>query len=146
MSLNRIELDCSPEDVFAVLSDGWCYATWVVGASRIRSVDTAWPAEGARIHHSVGVWPALLDDTTSSIECDPPHRLALTVRAWPTGEGRVIISCTDLGGTTEVTMEEYPTKGPARLVPAPVTDRMLHWRNSEALRRLGYLAERKARD
>ena len=27
---------CSPEAVFDVLSDGWSYATWVVGAARDR--------------------------------------------------------------------------------------------------------------
>jgi hypothetical protein len=47
-------VDASSEDVMAVLIDGWTYAEWVVGASRIRDVDKDFPAPGARIHHSVG--------------------------------------------------------------------------------------------
>ena len=34
------------EAVWAVLADGWQYATWVVGASRVRAVDAGWPQGG----------------------------------------------------------------------------------------------------
>ncbi len=54
-----------PEAVWEVLADGWVYTGWVVGASRMRAVDPAWPVPDARLHHSVGGWPLLLDDTTS---------------------------------------------------------------------------------
>ena len=37
MAVQR-RLNCSPEQVFAVLCDGWTYPVWVVGASRMRSV------------------------------------------------------------------------------------------------------------
>src|SRR3712207_7075993 len=36
MAVNFRHLDCTPEDVFSVLADGWLYPSWVVGASRIR--------------------------------------------------------------------------------------------------------------
>ena len=36
------------EAVWAVLADGWQYATWVVGASRVRAVDAGWPRAGTR--------------------------------------------------------------------------------------------------
>jgi hypothetical protein len=36
-----------PEQVFDVLSGGWLHPVWVVGASRMRAVDDAWPKEGA---------------------------------------------------------------------------------------------------
>ena len=39
MSRNTRMMSCTPQDVFDVLSDGWSYATWVVGAARIRDVD-----------------------------------------------------------------------------------------------------------
>ena len=39
MAVNFRHLDCAPEDVFRVLADGWLYPSWVVGASRIRSVE-----------------------------------------------------------------------------------------------------------
>ena len=58
------DIDATPDVVFDVLADGWVYAAWVVGASRVRSVDAGWPREGTRIHHSVGAWPLLVHDTT----------------------------------------------------------------------------------
>ena len=40
---------CPPQAVLDVLSDGWTYATWVVGTSRLRSVDARLPrARGPR--------------------------------------------------------------------------------------------------
>ena len=71
MATNELEADCSPAAVFAVLADGWLYPTWVVGASRMRDVDDRWPEPGSRLHHSVGAWPALLDDITESLEWQP---------------------------------------------------------------------------
>ena len=146
MSRTTRHMQCSPEDVFDVLSDGWVYATWVVGAARIREVDRDWPAAGAQIHHSVGLWPLLLSDTTVVERVDAPREMQLRVRAWPAGEGRVVIRCVPSArGGTEVTMEERGTSGPAALVPAQVQDVALHLRNTEALRRLSYLAESRAR-
>lgn len=138
-------MECTPDDVFAVLEDGWSYGTWVVGAARIRDVDADWPRAGSRIHHSVGAWPLLLSDTTEVEAVDAPNLLQLRVRAWPTGEGRVLLTCERRGRQTEVALEERAVSGPAKLLPAPVQDLMLHPRNVEALRRLAYLAENHAR-
>lgn len=55
------ETKASPQRVWEVLADGWRYPGWVVGASGMRAVDPEWPAPGARIHHSVGLWPFLID-------------------------------------------------------------------------------------
>ncbi|WP_324188972.1 SRPBCC family protein [Nocardia farcinica] len=54
MSDAEIIVPADIERAFAVLSDGWLYAGWVVGASHIRDVDPDWPGVGSRIHHSVG--------------------------------------------------------------------------------------------
>ena len=81
-------VNAEPADVWAVLADGWLYALWVVGAARMREVDDSWPAVGARLHHSVGTWPMLVDDTTSVLEVEPGRRLKLRARAWPAGEAR----------------------------------------------------------
>ena len=43
MAINHRTMSCPPESVFAVLADGWLYPSWVVGASRMRDVDPAWP-------------------------------------------------------------------------------------------------------
>lgn len=134
---------CTPDDVFGVLADGWSFANWVVGAARIRAVDDGWPEPGSRIHHSVGVWPALISDTSSVLEWNPPHHMTLTVRAWPAGQGKVTLECTPESGGTLVTMSEDVTTGPARLVPGPVRRPFLHVRNLESLRRLAYLAEHR---
>src|SRR6478752_3157184 len=64
-------LQAAPETVWEVLSDGWLFPVWVVGASRMREVDDHWPEPGARLHHSVGAWPVLLDDETEVLESVP---------------------------------------------------------------------------
>jgi hypothetical protein len=47
------------------------------------------------------------------------------------------------GAGTRVRIEEDATSGPGRLVPGPVRQAGLKWRNVEALRRLAFLAERR---
>jgi len=112
-------MNCTPEDVLGVLEDRWPYGKWVVGAARIRNVDGHWPDAGSKIHHSVGAWPILLSDETTSERVDPPHFLQLKVKAWPTGEGRVILRCHPHSiGQTEVVIEEQAVSGPA---PRPGT-------------------------
>ena len=141
MSRNVRVLRCSPEDVFRVLGDGWLYPSWVVGASRMREVDEAWPAAGAQLHHSVGVWPALIDDSTVVEAYDPPRRMVLKARGWPLGEARVTIDVKARGDGSVVRIQEEAVAGPATFVPAPVMDALLRWRNAETLHRLAYLAE-----
>ena len=136
---------CSPEAVFDVLSDGWSYATWVVGAARIRRVDEGFPAPGSKVHHSIGLWPVLLSDDTEVEEFDPPRKAQLLARAWPGGEARVILTCEPVEQGTKVTMRERVVNGPASLIPGIVQDAMLRARNLESLTRLGFLAERAAR-
>ena len=145
MSETTRVINASPEAVFDVLRDGWTYASWVVGAARIRAVDPSFPAEGSKIHHSVGAWPVMLSDETVVEKVDVPHLLQLKVKAWPTGEGRVTITCEPQGGETLVRIVETAISGPAKLIPAPVESMLLRLRNVEALKRLAYLAEGGAR-
>ncbi|GGM82205.1 polyketide cyclase [Terrabacter tumescens] len=142
MSTTTRTIHATPDAVFDVLSDGWSYSQWVVGASRVRDVTPGWPAEGSHIHHSVGAWPMLIDDATTVRACERPALLELTVRAWPSGEGIVRISCRPNGAGTDVTMEEDATKGPATLFPKAARDLVLDRRNRESLQRLAILAER----
>ncbi|MFD3443327.1 SRPBCC family protein [Microbacteriaceae bacterium 4G12] len=146
MAVNFRHLDCTPEDVFRVLADGWLYPSWVVGASRIRSVEESWPGEGARIHHSFGVWPAVIDDTTSIVEWDPPRRAVFKARGWPVmGEARVVLEVEPRNGGSLVRIEEDAIVGPATLVPRPIRTAGIRYRNTETLQRLAYIAEGKAR-
>jgi uncharacterized protein YndB with AHSA1/START domain len=134
-------IEATSEQVWAVLSDGWLYAGWVVGASRIREVDPRWPAEGATIAHSVGSWPLLLDDDTEVLTCRPGRLLRLLARTRPLGEALVEIEVSarpGLGSCT-VQLREDAVSGPGMLVPAPLRQLALAPRNRESLRRLDYL-------
>ena len=141
MAVTSRDMTCAPEAVFAVLSDGWLLGLWVVGASRIRDVDPTWPAPGSKVHHSVGTWPAVLNDSTSVQSVDPGRYLRLRARAWPAGEADVQISIADHGSGCRVTITEDAVKGPGRFVPQPLRAALLHLRNRESLRRLAYLAQ-----
>jgi uncharacterized protein YndB with AHSA1/START domain len=141
MSTTTRTVSASPEQVWEVLSDGWLYPLFVVGASRMREVDDTWPAVGSRLHHSVGTWPLLIDDTTEVLEVDEGRRLLLKARGWPAGEAHVEISLEPSGDTTVVTIVEDATAGPGLLVPKPARDVQLHWRNVETLRRLAFVVE-----
>jgi uncharacterized protein YndB with AHSA1/START domain len=132
-------------DVWAVLADGWLYPLWVTGASRMREVDQDWPEVGARLHHSVGSWPVLIDDTTSATRCEPGRRLSLQARAWPTGEATVDLQLEPDPGGTKVTMTEDASRGPGRLVPGVVRKPLLRWRNEESLERLALVVENRQR-
>lgn len=141
MARNVRTMACTPGAVFRVLENGWLYAGWVTGASRIRDVDAAWPTPGTKIHHSVGVWPALLNDESESLEWEPDRRFVLRARGWPAGEAQVRIEVDEHPDGCRVQIDEYAVKGPARLVPAAIADTALYVRNVETLRRLAFLAE-----
>jgi uncharacterized protein YndB with AHSA1/START domain len=136
-------MGASPERVWAELSDGWMFTGWVVGASHIRGVDPGWPQPGTRLHHQVGAWPITVNDTTQSIEADPPHRLVLQARAWPVGEARIVLTLTPDGDGTIVEMTEWPTDGSAKWLHSPVQDALLKKRNVESLERLACLVENR---
>ncbi len=136
-------LHATPTQVWRVLADGWLYPLWVVGATRMREVDDTWPAVGSRLHHSVGAWPAVLDDETEVLDCRPEELLSLRAKGWPVGEARVDVHLVPQGTGTVVSLDEDATSGPGRLVPYPVRAPLVAWRNTEALRRLAFLAERR---
>ncbi|HEY0815657.1 MAG TPA: SRPBCC family protein [Pseudonocardia sp.] len=130
------------DQVFAVLADGWTYPLWVVGASHMRAVDADWPAVGSRLHHSVGLWPLLIEDSTEVLAMTPDRRLVLKAKLWPTGAARVELELSpDLDGTI-VTMREQAMSGPARLIPPAVQHALLVPRNHETLARLDAIVRR----
>jgi uncharacterized protein YndB with AHSA1/START domain len=140
---NTRVMSVPPEKVWEVLADGWLYPLWVVGATRMREVDAGWPAPGTRLHHSVGVWPLVVDDDTEVLACEPGTSLTLEAQAWPAGAAHVVLTLEPHPDGTTVSISEDVVKGPAALVPKPARAPMLKWRNSETLRRLAYLAERR---
>lgn len=143
MTTNKRLVEATPEHVWEVLADGWLYPLWVVGATRMRDVDDSWPRVGAKLHHSVGVWPLMLNDNTEVLEAVPGSMIRLRARAWPAGEAEVKITLNPAGVQTEVVIEEDVVNGPSVLVPEPLRAAPLKWRNTETLQRLAYLAERR---
>jgi hypothetical protein len=141
----RRDVNATASALWAVLSDGWLYPTWVVGASRMRSVDAAWPGVGAQLHHSVGVWPMLIDDTTTVLVSVPKRELVLRARGWPLGEADIRLTITEHNGSCEVEMAEDAVSGPGTLVPGPARTASIAPRNTESLLRLAYVAEGRSR-
>jgi hypothetical protein len=137
MSTIKMTVPATPDELFNVLADGWMYAGWVVGASHIRDVDTQWPQKGALVHHTVGVWPLTVSDTTEVLAVEPDRLLELDARAWPAGRARVRIELIPDGQRrTRIVMTENVAGGPAQLIPKPVMDPLIGVRNRESLRRL----------
>ena len=145
MSTTSRTIAATPDQVWSVLADGWLYPLFVVGAARMRAVDDTWPAVGSRLHHSVGTWPVLIDDTTEVLEVEEGRRILLLARAWPAGQAHVDITVRPDGASSVVTIEEQATAGPGALIPKPVQDVQLHARNIETLRRLAFVVEGRAR-
>jgi hypothetical protein len=132
-----------PDRVWAVLSDGWLYPVWVVGATHMRDVDAGWPHEGARLHHQVGAWPVLLADTTQVVQSEQSNRLVLQARAWPVGEARIDITIESHPDGALVRMAEAPTHGRARWLDNPLLRKLLVARNNESLERLAAIVENR---
>ncbi|MFG1660311.1 SRPBCC family protein [Micromonospora chersina] len=130
-----------PERIFAVLADGWSYASWVVGAAHIRAVDDRWPAVGARVHHRVGPWPLQIEDQTVVRQMEPNRLLELDAHAGPLGIARVRLALEPVSAdTTRVRMGWKAAAGAARFVPEAVLALMLRPRNSETLHRVEDIA------
>ncbi|WP_347109011.1 SRPBCC family protein [Paenarthrobacter sp. S56] len=128
-------------DVWKVIADGWLYSGWVVGASRIRAVDDAWPQPGSKLHHSVGAWPLLINDSTSVTSVVPGRSLELLARGWPVGEAKVLLTLEEVPGDgCRVSISEDAVRGPGKLVPKVLRDPLIDVRNRETLRRLELMA------
>jgi hypothetical protein len=144
VAVTRRVIPTTPENVFAVLADGWTYSDWVVGTAHIRSVDPHWPEPGSRLHHKAGPWPVSLRDHTTSVSCEPPFSLVVRPHLWPLGEATVTVLLAPVGdAATEVVMIEKFDAGPMRWMRTKVDDLLLHYRNRESLRRLADLAVRR---
>ncbi|MEH3139804.1 MAG: SRPBCC family protein [Mycobacterium kyogaense] len=141
------DTSASRHDVWDVIADGWTYSQWVVGNSRMRAVDATWPAPGSTIHHSIGVWPLVLNDSTVVESCDPERKLVLIANGRPFGKARVTLRLSDLdGGGCRIEMAEVPVSPPLNLLPKQVALAAAFPRNRETTWRLAAMAERRTRD
>ena len=141
MAVTETWVDASPEAVFEVLADPRSYAHWVVGATRTRAADAAWPRPGTRFHHTQGLFGIGLRDNTEVIASNPPRQLVLEARIRPLAVNKVELRLRPRGSGTRVTMVEYPIGGMAAMVDNPLMDKLIHLRNLESLRRLRRMAE-----
>ena len=142
MSVSRL-VHVSPERAWTELTDAWVYTSWVVGATHIRNVDDNWPEPGSKLHHTVGPWPLMIKDHTEVLEAEPPRRLVLNARAWPVGEARIELNLDPVAEGTQITMMEWPVRGPGAWARNPLMDALLRARNRESLGRLAALVENR---
>lgn len=143
MAVVERHIAASPQDVFAVLANGWYYSGWVVGTSHMRAVEASWPAAGSRLFHASGVWPAALRDETQAEEVSPPNLLVMTARGRPFGQARVEVTLTSSDGGTLARLSEAPVSGPGKWIHNPFNERLLVRRNIESLARLAAIAEQR---
>jgi hypothetical protein len=129
--------------VWDVIADGWTYSQWVVGNSRMRAVDPAWPSPGSTISHSIGIWPLVINDVTICEECVPLERLVLLAKGRPLGAARITLRLSDIDGGCRIDMSEVPVGGPMKYLPHRVALAAAWPRNRECTWRLAALAERR---
>ena len=140
MTVTR-DIAATRQRVWDVLADGWAYSGWVVGNSRIRAVSADWPAPGARILHSIGTWPAVIDDETVVENCITGEELVLLAKIRPADEARITLQLTDIAGGCRVAMTEVAVSAPLRWVPDSVQLTAVAPRNRECTWRLAMIAE-----
>jgi hypothetical protein len=133
----------SRQQVWDVIADGWTYSQWVVGNSRMRAVDPSWPSPGSTIHHSIGVWPALLNDETVALACEPLQELVLVAKGRPFGAARITLRLNAVAEGCRIEMSEVPVSRPWKWLPRWAALAAAWPRNRECTWRLAALAERR---
>ena len=104
-------LPVSREEAFRVLEDPRSFERLVGGARKIRRFDTCWPDDGTVIHHTVGIPPFLIRDTTKVTGIVRPELLRLEARAWPIGAFTVEFEFADDPSGCLMKVREKPTSG-----------------------------------
>lgn len=134
------------EEVYRVLEDARALRILVPGARRIRRFDPRWPDVGSRVHHTSGVYPLVLRDTTEVLECDPGRRLVLVARLQALGAFEVCFDLSPEGQGTRLGVTERPVGGPFRLpLLRSVAEIAVALRNIEMMRRFDRLVRHRAR-
>ncbi|MDP9445288.1 MAG: SRPBCC family protein [Actinomycetota bacterium] len=111
----------TPQQVWAVLEDGYRYPEWVKGTKEIRDVEAGWPAPGTSLHYTAGIGPLVKKDRTTSREMVRDRYLELEAVAWPFGSARIALTLDPEDGGTTVRMQEHPLRGIGRVVHTTLT-------------------------
>ena len=125
-----------PGRVWDMLSDGWLYPVWVVGATHMRDVDDHWPRVGARVAPSGRCVAdlAVRHDRSDRGGTGAPAPAARPRLAGRRGTHRAAVE-PHTGGSM-VRMSEAPARGPALTLDNPLQRKLLVARNRESLSRL----------
>jgi hypothetical protein len=130
-----------PQDVAAILADGWLYGAWIAASTGVRAVSSDWPAPGASLAQGMGAWPLAVSSVLTVVHHDPGRLLVVDSTAGSLVSTRIQIEVAGTDEQTSVTMGERFTR--------PASDRLSHagagllrLHNSVSLRRLALLAER----
>jgi hypothetical protein len=137
------ESTASRQRLWDVIADGWTYSQWVVGNTRMRAVDRSWPAPGSKIHHTIGIWPVVINDETEVESCTPQEELVLLAKTRPFGGARITLRLSDTENGSRVEMAEVSVGGPLNWVPRRLALAAVYPRNRECTARLVALAERR---
>jgi uncharacterized protein YndB with AHSA1/START domain len=144
MAVNTVTVDAPPDIVFSVLADPPSYASFVVGTKRIRRFDARFPDLGSEFHHTLGVGPVpVVWDLSRVEEVDDGRRLVLRAQMRPLAVNLVAFTLRPVDAGTEVEVEEYAIEGPVALLWNPGFEALMSLRNTEMLRRLKKLSERR---
>lgn len=130
-----------PQDVAAILADGWLYGAWIAASTGVRAVSSDWPAPGATLAQGMGAWPLPVGSILTVVQHDPGRLLVMDSTAGSLVSTRIQIEVTGTDEQTSVTMGERLTR--------PASDRLSHasagllrLHNTVSLQRLALLAER----
>ena len=143
MSSNVRVLRCTPDDVFrgAWRTAGSTRAGWSAHPACATSTRRG-RRPGSRLHHSFGAWPVLIDDVTVVEAYDPPRRMVVRAQGLADRRGARDDRCE---AARSGCAGAHPGGGDRGAGPLRARRRccdvLLHWRNTETLHRLAYLAE-----
>ncbi|MDX6552029.1 MAG: hypothetical protein QOH74_517 [Gaiellales bacterium] len=144
MSVNRIHVNASPDQAFAVLADPDRFAE-ASGASAEREVDGEWPHPGSRFRSRKGLAGMTVVDELAVVDEEAPRRLVMHGTVSPLLEADIELEIEPYLNGSCVTLRETPTGGYGTRLPSRFLHAALERRNQRVLERLQRLAVRPYR-
>lgn len=136
----------SPEEAFRLLEDPRSFERLVAGARKVRRFDARWPEEGTVIHHTVGIPPLLVRDTTEVQRIEQGRLLCMEARIWPLGTLLVEFEFSSDPAGCRLAVREAPRSGPiARPGVRRIAEAAVTLRNREICRRYRRIIDNRNR-